>query len=602
MLRDYDRAVHFTESQADSIVYFADLINHNYQSRNYPRGHAMALRLYGYYYENRAEYEKAVDYYMQTLDEARRIKNLELQINALTDLAFVYTEDLKQPLKAKDVYRECLNLNKELGDSVSLVYCYINMGAIYNRINLHDSALQMLEEGLVFGRPLEARGKIDLQNLYNNLGNTYYHLKKYDKALDYFWYNYHHHQGAADLAGKSDLWYDVLNLADSYTEKAAEDKGTAARISFDSAGKYAVQALVLAQELQSKSKESDSYHILSKYYQRRGDYRLAFEYQEKWYKLDTALVNGETYTSIAGLEAKYEARKRENEKLILMGEVSQQRFHSRIMMVIAVSLFLVALAAGMAFMIKQGANKKLTAGNELVTKQNEKLSELNYEKNSLISIVSHDLSTPFASIGMWNQLLQSEDGNLTAEQKKALGRISQATQYGEKLIRHILDVEKAQTNVHMVQLDNLDLREIAAHILDNFQPAAQKKEIRLHLDTSGQSLWLLSDRQLLSRMLENILSNAIKYTAQGRNVWVQLREEGEEVIIRVKDEGVGIEEDELPRLFSKYSKISSQPTNGEASTGLGLAIVKRIVEELNGRISCESKRGEGSVFTIVFSK
>ena len=189
MLRDYDRAVHFTESQADSIVYFADLINHNYQSRNYPRGHAMALRLYGYYYENRAEYEKAVDYYMQTLDEARRIKNLELQINALTDLAFVYTEDLKQPLKAKDVYRECLNLNKELGDSVSLVYCYINMGAIYNRINLHDSALQMLEEGLVFGRPLEARGKIDLQNLYNNLGNTYYHLKKYDKALDYFWYN-----------------------------------------------------------------------------------------------------------------------------------------------------------------------------------------------------------------------------------------------------------------------------------------------------------------------------------------------------------------------------------------------------------------------------
>jgi len=267
-----------------------------------------------------------------------------------------------------------------------------------------------------------------------------------------------------------------------------------------------------------------------------------------------------------------------------------------------ISLLLVAIAAALAFLTKRKVNRKLQATNDLVMRQNERLSELNYEKNSLISIVSHDLSTPFASIGMWSQLLQTETDNLTSEQKKALSRIEQATNYGEKLIRHILDVEKAETNQHKLRLENLDLRIFTESIVEDFLPTATKKNIQLHLDCSHKSLYFLSDRQLLSRMLENLLSNAIKYTSAGKQVWISVSEEKDAVSIKVRDEGVGIEPDELPHLFSKYSKISSQPTNGETSTGLGLAIVKRIVEELNGDISCESSVGKGSVFTVILKK
>ena len=173
---------------------------------------------------------------------------------------------------------------------------------------------------------------------------------------------------------------------------------------------------------------------------------------------------------------------------------------------------------------------------------------------------------------------------------------------GEKLIRHILDVEKAQTNQHKVQLENVDLRIFIESHLDNFTPVAASKNIRLHLECPNRSIYFLSDRQLLGRMLDNLLSNAIKYTTTGKNVWMSVSEEKDAISIKVRDEGVGILPDELPHLFSKYSKISSQPTSGEASTGLGLAIVKRICEELNGQISCESELGEGSVFTIVLKK
>jgi signal transduction histidine kinase len=130
---------------------------------------------------------------------------------------------------------------------------------------------------------------------------------------------------------------------------------------------------------------------------------------------------------------------------------------------------------------------------------------------------------------------------------------------------------------------------------------AQKKRIVLHAET-GKKLYILSDRYLVGRIFENLLSNAIKYTPQGRNVWLYLSEDQDTISIKVRDEGVGIEKEELPYLFSKYSKLSSRPTDGEASNGLGLSIVKRIVEEINGRITCESEVGKGSVFTVVLKK
>jgi len=581
-----------TEARIDSIDYYADYMHQIDQKGQYPAARFMSLRLYGWYFENKANYPRAIDYYMQALDAARKLGYIEHQTEALADLAAVYTSDMKEPGKAKEIYQECVRLDRQLGDANSLVTSYINLGAIYDRLGLYDSALLLLNEGLRIGKPLEAKGKFDLDDLYNNLGNTYYYLKEFAQSIVYFRDNYIHHLVSQSPSRQSDLWFDVLNMADSYTEEGG----------YDSAAKYGDLALQLARQLDSKSKESDSYQVLAKLAQRRGDYKKAFEYQGKWYALDTALVNSETYKSIAELEKKYETRERENEKLLLQSEIAQQKFHNRIMMVMAVSLLLIAIAAAMAFIVKRKANRQLQANNDLVIRQNERLSELNDEKNSLISIVSHDLSTPFASIGMWQQLLQREQDNLSDSQRKALDRIAQATQYGERLIRHILDVEKAETNQNKLQLENLDLRIFAEWRLDNFTPVAATKHISLHLDCPNRTLYFLSDRQLLGRMLDNLLSNAIKYTTTGKNVWMSISEEKDAVSIKIRDEGVGIQADELPHLFSKYSKISSQPTNGEASTGLGLAIVKRICEELNGKISCESTLGKGSIFTIVLKK
>lgn len=588
----YYHAMKLTEAETDSIGYYARYIGHIFDTDHWPEARVMSLRLYGYYYENKARYPQAIDNYLQALEAAQQYGYFEQQTKVLADLAAVYTQDMKQPAKAKEIYQECVRLNRQHGNAHSLLNSYINLGAIYDRLGLYDSALLFLKEGLRVGKPLEKNGTDDLTDLYNNFGNTYYYLKKYDQAIAYFRDNYNHDLAGHSPSRQADLWLDVLNMADSYSEEGA----------YDSAGKYADLALQTAQQLGSKSKESDSYQVLAQLYQHRGDYKKAWEYQRQWYTLDTALVNGETYKAIAELQEKFQARERENEKLLLESEINQQKFHFRIMLIMAISLLLIAIAAAILFMVKRRANRQLQATNDQIIRQNERLSELNYEKNSLISIVSHDLSTPFASIGMWQQLLVNEQDNLTPSQRKALERIAQATQYGEKLIRHILDVEKAQTNQHKVRLENMDLRIFAETRLDNFVPVAASKNIQLHLEFPNRSIYFLSDPQLLGRMLDNLLSNAIKYTGSGKNIWISVSEDRDAISIKVRDEGVGIQPDELPHLFGKYSKISSKPTNGEASTGLGLAIVKRICEELNGQISCESSVGKGSVFTVVLKK
>lgn len=189
----YYYAMKLTEARIDSIEYYADYMQQIDQKGQYPAAKFMSLRLRGWYFENKANYPRAIDYYMQALDAARKLGYIEHQTEALADLAAVYTSDMKEPEKAKDIYQECVRLDRQLGDAGSLVTSYINLGAIYDRLGLYDSALLLLKEGLRIGKPLEAKGKYDLDDLYNNMGNTYYYLKEFAQSIVYFRDNYIHH-------------------------------------------------------------------------------------------------------------------------------------------------------------------------------------------------------------------------------------------------------------------------------------------------------------------------------------------------------------------------------------------------------------------------
>jgi len=238
----------------------------------------------------------------------------------------------------------------------------------------------------------------------------------------------------------------------------------------------------------------------------------------------------------------------------------------------------------------------------LIQLQNKKLAELNMDKNSLISIVSHDLSTPFVSIRMWNQLLESNRSNLNEEQLKAVERIKSSLDNGEALIRNILAVEKEEVNQGTIQLEEVELSKVLEETVLEQTISAEKKDILLNLSASHDMKPLLTDKRLVKRVFDNLLSNAIKFSPKGKQIFIETGDADQHVWVSFRDEGPGIPFQEQENLFDKYTKASTRPTAGELSTGLGLSIVKRILEELNGEVTCQSEEGKGSVFTVFLQK
>lgn len=583
----YDRCLDFNEEKADSLHYYAVFIEQSSLKIGFAKGDVLSLRLKGLAEELKDDYSKAAEYYLLSLEAARKLNEPQYEASALSDLAILYA-NIDKPLLAKQYYLQATELSLKIGELHTVLTSFNNLGVIFSQLNEYDSALHYL--GLAMQLYDQYAPELDRSNTINNIGSCFFKKGEYEKALSYFLQNYKKHE--AGNLDQASIWVDHLNLADTYTELKR----------FDSAQFHADTALRIARSLGSKSKEADSYSILAKLYAGKGNYEKAYSLLKQWYTIDTSLTNGATQETIASLQERFNARKRETDNKLLLAEIEKEKFRGQAIMAVAAGLAIVGLLIAIAFIIKRNANRKLKIQNELIRRQNERLAELNHEKNALISIVSHDLGTPFATIQMWGEILKSDETKLDPEQQKAIQRILQAGANGEQLIRRILDVERDLIGNYSLQLESFDWSVTLKEQLESFRAAALQKNIVLTADLPQKGLPLLSDVHLVQRITENLISNAIKYTPPGKSVRVKLGEEGEWARLDVVDEGVGIPEDEMAQLFTKYSKISSKPTAGESSTGLGLSIVKRILDEINGRISCSSREGEGSVFTVWLKK
>jgi signal transduction histidine kinase len=582
----YDLCLDFDESKTDSLLYYGEFIGKQSIAIKYPLGEILALRLKGMYEEYNNNYDKAISLYLQTLELSKKNKVLSYELAATNDLAYVYM-NTKQPVKAKDLYLQAVQLALQRNTLNSLFNAYSNTGAIYNQLKQPDSALFFLDKAFEISK--KDYTAADLPSLYNNLGSVYFAKKDYDKSLFFFRKNHFKHEAEKNISLQ---WYDCLNMAEAFIEKGIPD----------SANAHLQDCLSFAKLLKSQSKEADTYSIYAKYYYRKNDYKNAYYYQQLWHNLDSSLVNSETNKTIANLQETFNASEREKDNQLLQVSIEKASLRNKYTTWLAFTSLMAALVVAFYLIQKRIANKKLQEKNDLIVRQNEKLTELNYEKNSLISIVSHDLGTPLSTIKTWNEILRSDTSLLSPEQQKATERIHQSVTKGELLIRNILDVEKAETNRQPVHLENIELTDLLKTVIEDFGAAATKKNIQLLTNISQTKCYLVSDKQFIIRITENLLSNAIKYSEQNKRVWITLEQTAETTTIQFKDEGQGISKDELPHLFSKYSKLSSLPTSGEASTGLGLSIVKRLADELNGTIFCESELGKGSVFTVIFKK
>lgn len=234
-------------------------------------------------------------------------------------------------------------------------------------------------------------------------------------------------------------------------------------------------------------------------------------------------------------------------------------------------------------------------------KRNKEVGDLVHEKQQLIGLVSHDLKGPFNRIFALIQLMELTNENLTEEQREYLGKIHQIVADGLSMIRNLLDNRRLEDQGIDHSPENLNLSYAVGSLVKNYRTLAVKKKIQIHFEPPAQSM-VLADKMYLNRIFENLISNALKFSPEGKNIYVSIEEAEDKFLVKVKDEGPGITKEDQKNLYRKFQRLSARPTGGESSTGLGLSIVKALVEKMGSEIICESEEGIGTIFTVKLDK
>ena len=236
---------------------------------------------------------------------------------------------------------------------------------------------------------------------------------------------------------------------------------------------------------------------------------------------------------------------------------------------------------------------------ELAQKSTQ-LVELNDVKNQLLGMAAHDLRNPLSVVSTASAFLLDDAGRLLPEAKRTdfLRRINSSSEFMLRMIDDLLDVAKIEAGRLDLELATGDLCGLIEENLTMNRMLAERKGIRLDFAPECNVPPFRFDRGKVEQVLNNLISNALKFSASGTAVTVQVSRVNGSVVVSVRDQGSGIPTKELDKLFKPFGTTSVRGTAGEKSTGLGLAICRKIAEGHHGRIWAESEVGKGSVFSF----
>lgn len=238
-------------------------------------------------------------------------------------------------------------------------------------------------------------------------------------------------------------------------------------------------------------------------------------------------------------------------------------------------------------------------GSALIFRDVTREKEMEELKASFHSMVAHDLRSPITVItGYTDLLLSGRAGELDETQREFIAAMQERAQAMQKLVDEFLLVSKMEATFIALDRRDADINAMLRDVVRSLDLIAANKSIDVTLDLDGAVPLVPVDVDKLNKVFSNLVDNALKYTPEGGRVWVRSRFEGQTVRVEVQDDGIGIDEDELPYVFDRYRRMSTAEKKRIKGTGLGLSIVKEIVEAHGGSVGVTSAAGEGATFSV----
>lgn len=229
--------------------------------------------------------------------------------------------------------------------------------------------------------------------------------------------------------------------------------------------------------------------------------------------------------------------------------------------------------------------------------QNKQLRELDHVKDGFVALVSHELRTPLTSIIGYLEMLEEDTERLTPSQRQFLATVSRNVDRLATVVDELLFLVQADAGRLELKLAEVDVNLLLSEATEAAQPAANAKEIELTLE-AGPLAPAVCDRGQIAQLVDNLVSNAVKFTPRGGRVEVKAAQDGGAIALSISDTGIGIPADELPRVFGRFFRASSATSEAIPGTGLGLAISQAIAKAHNSTITVQSTLAQGTTFRL----
>lgn len=594
-------------------------------------GLARTLNNIGLCYRNMGDLEIALKSYLASLGAFERLRQPTRPMTAvLINIANLNRELGDTTAQAVDsLYARAYRIATQLRDTLQMVgmaysrNAFLISGGRYNEAAFHlKEALRLSrlahmyieeahltnQQGILLGKQRQMdTAIITLQKavmLYEKAGNAKQAINPLDEMAHLFFLQKNYEQAIrtalkameikqnnADLRFVLPRIRDVLSKSYFYTAR------------YDQARTVALDLLAEGQQSNRKTTSLGAYKLLYLLDSVKGNTRGEIAWLKKYYILKDSIMNADKAKAMQTLSASYTLKQARNENRLQAIELAQRNVYLWAAgVVIALAVILLGVLVHQAnqrratnLMLLQ-KNSEITQQNEQLAIRNKELAALNNEKTNLIRIITHDLRTPLGNISSLSQIALYD----AQPNREAIEMIGQVATDALDTVGQLLSWQSISRGELSLNKEVLDIPHLFQVLADRFATEADRKQITIHIPSAtNQSVTAIGDKNFTRNILENLISNALKFSPKGKSIYLTTQLRGSMLAIQVRDEGPGVKPEEMPRLFGQFQQLSARPTAGEPSSGLGLYIARRYALDMSGDLTCESEHGKGATFILL---
>ena len=536
--------------------------------------------------------DKAMEYFVEAIELMKAVKKMNRAGLVYNSMGQVM-KDQKRFDEALGYYRKGLDIKKKYEPEESLYYSYANFGEVFQNLEQYDSAIYYYKKSIEVAEKYNRFTNASVQQ--HNLGTLYLEQNKFELAESQF-------LKALPILMESGNKYYIGETYRSLARAANAQKEYAKAI------KYVNMAMSYIDSTEMLVTKKAAHENLTEAYVGLGDYKNAFYHQKQANVIRDSMERLADEEKLAEIDAKFQASEKEAQIAQQLLEIERQASQKKTIVITAIAAVLALIGLFQYFRNKQKIRQKeaeLTM--QLQQTEAESLREVNAMKSTFFANVSHEFRTPLTLI--ISPLRQLLDGP-SARPNPSLFRTMLLN--GERLlelVNQLLDLSKAEAGQLELNLVETDVLPVLKGIAGSFTSLADVRQVRFEMVTPSGKIMARFDKDKLSKIVANLLSNAFKFTPEEGQVKLEVgtfangaphngQAANNGLIFTVSDNGIGIEENELPHLFERFYQTKESRRTGLTGSGIGLALTKELVELHGGSIQVESKINEGSTFTV----